>query len=264
MKSIIYYYSGSGNTKLACQYLDRHIPDVSFEFKDATDINTPRLEAYDLVGFATFTDFSAPPYKFREFLEKIPPQEGTPAFVFNTYGSFSGKTLKKLAQMAQSKGFKVIAGYSLHTPESYPPLNALGVTSADAPSVEELETFNNFIDHLASKIQTLQAGGQVEAASIQLDFLNRLVPALPRTTSRRLMKDKYVDTARCTKCGLCAEICPYDAIALDPHPVFDEVRCYGCWACYNHCPERAIYTKRYKDVGHYSKPNEQLRQKLGA
>jgi ferredoxin len=178
------------------------------------------------------------------------------------YGSFSGKTLKVLAELAAARGYRILLGYSLHTPESYPPLNALGITSERAPKPGELEEFEEFIDRLATKIETLQAGGDPEIEGVQLNVLQWLMPALPRTTSQTLMGDKQVDVERCTECGICMAVCPYEAIQLNPKPVFDESRCYGCWACYNHCPEQAIFTKRYRDVGHYAQPNAALREKL--
>jgi flavodoxin len=161
MKGTICYYSGSGNTKLACEYLARYIQDVEFDFIDAIEVDKPDLSTCDIMGFATFTDFFAPAYGFQAFLEELPPQEGKPAFVFNTYGTFSGKTLKVLEKKATDKGFDVIAGHSLHTPESYPPLNAMGITSEESPSEKELGTFDRFIDQLAANIRILQAGGKL-------------------------------------------------------------------------------------------------------
>jgi ferredoxin len=150
----------------------------------------------------------------------------------------------------------------LHTPESYPPLNALGITSESAPKPQELEEFETFVDRLTTKIETLEAGGEPEIEGVELNFFQRLVPALPRTTSQILMGDKAVDAERCTECGICVAVCPYDAIQMNAKPAFDEARCYGCWACYNHCPEQAIYTKRFRDVGHYAEPNAELQEKL--
>lgn len=262
MEAAICYYSGSGNTELACQYLAEQIQAVGFDFIDATETHQPNLAPYDVVGFATFTDFFAPPQRFRSFLTGLSPQEGTYAFVFNTYGSFSGKTLKVLADLAAARGYRILLGHSLHTPESYPPLNALGIRSESAPGPRELEAFEKFIDRLSTKIETLQAGGEPEIEGAQLSLLERLMPALPRTTSQTLMSDKGVDAERCTECGTCVAVCPYGAIQLDPKPVFDDTRCYACWACYNHCPEQAIHTERFRDVGHYAQPNAELREKL--
>ena len=46
----------------------------------------------------------------------------------------------------------------------------------------------------------------------------------------------------CNKCGLCAEICPMDAIRLDddgkPYLAYDE--CWYCGSCECDCPQEAI------------------------
>lgn len=261
MQGIICYYSGSGNTKLACRYLASCIDAVSFEFADITKGKPADFGVYDIVGFATFTDAFGLPHLFQSFLEDLPIQGGKPAFVFNTYGSFSGRTLSTLAALATAKNFTVVAGHSLHTPESFPPMNILGVGS-HAPSKQGLKAFNRFIEHLADLLRELQKGQPISHDRVHIGFLNSLLPSFPRTTSRFLMGDKSVDETRCTECGVCARVCPYAAIALDPKPVFDEARCYGCWACYNHCPEQAIHTTKLKSGGYYPHPNAQLREKL--
>ncbi|WP_295608116.1 ATP-binding protein [uncultured Lamprocystis sp.] len=50
-----------------------------------------------------------------------------------------------------------------------------------------------------------------------------------------------VDTARCTHCGKCAEVCQYHAIAVlgQTTLVFPEL-CHGCGSCTRLCPEGAI------------------------
>jgi len=50
-----------------------------------------------------------------------------------------------------------------------------------------------------------------------------------------------VNTARCTGCGICAEVCEYNAIAVVNGEVliFPEL-CHACGACSRFCPEDAI------------------------
>ena len=50
-----------------------------------------------------------------------------------------------------------------------------------------------------------------------------------------------VDEAKCSHCGLCAETCVYNALAVLPDRVmiFPEL-CHGCGACSYLCPEKAI------------------------
>jgi MinD superfamily P-loop ATPase len=50
-----------------------------------------------------------------------------------------------------------------------------------------------------------------------------------------------VDEAKCTRCGKCAELCAYNAIAvLGEHVLTFHELCHGCGACSYLCPEKAI------------------------
>ncbi len=261
MKGVIYYYSGSGNTKLACKYIAGNV-QVPFDLVDVVKEKQVDLEPYDVVGFATFTDFWGPPYLFKTFVEGLPQQEGKLAFVFNTYGAISGKTLRVMAKDATAKGFCVIAGHSLQTPENYPPMIVRGMGAADAPDEKGMQAFGAFISELGQLFEQAQAGQKVESKKMRIGFLNSLMPVRDRTVARKDMGPKYVNEELCTQCGACEKQCPYGAIRLDPYPIFDMDECYGCWRCYNRCPEHAIYTTRFREGPYYPRPNEQLKEKL--
>ncbi len=50
-----------------------------------------------------------------------------------------------------------------------------------------------------------------------------------------------IDETRCTDCGVCAEICRFDAIPeVDGHFRIDALNCEGCGYCEKMCPEKAI------------------------
>ncbi len=262
MKGIVCYYSGSGNTRLASQYIVKNVESTEFDLFDVVKDGTPDLEKYDVVGFATFTDFWGPPYLFQTFIESLPRQNDKPAFVFNTYGFISAKTLKVLDEWVTARGFKVVAGHSLHTPESYPPMIARGMGYAQAPNKREMKNLNGFISGLDQLLNHLREGKEIKRRKPRIGFVNSLLPMLPRTQARKDMGEKYVDELLCTECGLCEKNCPYKAIKLSPKPVFDMDECYGCWACYNHCPQKAIYTTKYRGVAHYPQPVDVLREKL--
>jgi NAD-dependent dihydropyrimidine dehydrogenase PreA subunit len=49
------------------------------------------------------------------------------------------------------------------------------------------------------------------------------------------------DTAKCTGCGNCVEVCPVEAIALkDDKAVIDADTCVDCGTCVDECPVEAI------------------------
>ena len=261
MKGVMYYYSGAGNTKLACRYIVGKMA-VPFDLVDVVKEEEVDLEPYDVVGFATFTDFGGPPYLFQTFMEGLPEQESKPAFVFNTYGFISGKTLRTMERTVAGKGFVVIAGHSLHTPESYPPMIARGRGYEEAPGEKELYAFDAFIDEMRELLGKVEKGQDVKQKKVRVGLVNSMLPRFPRTKARQDMGEKYVDESLCTECGICEKQCPYEAIRLEPKPVFDRSKCYGCWRCYNGCPEQAIYTEKYRDGPHYPRPNDRLKEKL--
>lgn len=61
-----------------------------------------------------------------------------------------------------------------------------------------------------------------------------------------------VDPERCTSCGVCARVCPYNAISVDratklPAKV-TEAACAGCGTCAAECPEDAIVMNHFTDA----------------
>ncbi|MDY7078617.1 MAG: EFR1 family ferrodoxin [Chloroflexota bacterium] len=261
MKGAICYYSGFGNTKLACRYIAGNI-DVPFDLVDVVKEKEINLELYDVVGFATFTDFFGPPHLFQAFIEGLRQQKNKLAFVFNTYGAISGKTLRVLQRSVAAKGFEVIAGHSLHTPESYPPMIARGMGAEEAPDEKGMSEFDAFISELGQLLERAKAGEKIKRQRVRIGFWNSIWPTVSRTRARKDMGEKYVDESLCQECGICEKQCPYQAIHLGPKPVFDMSKCYGCWRCYNLCPERAIYTEKFRGEPYYPKPNDQLKRKL--
>lgn len=49
------------------------------------------------------------------------------------------------------------------------------------------------------------------------------------------------DAERCTRCGRCAKVCPFEAIELRPRTTPEaDLTCWGCGVCRTVCPEDAI------------------------
>ncbi|MCU0641160.1 MAG: EFR1 family ferrodoxin [Candidatus Margulisbacteria bacterium] len=260
MKGLLVYYSNTGNTKLACEYIKRHLANAELELVDLKHARPVDFSAYDLVGFAAWADYSGPSKLIIDYLESLPRQNGKPCFVFNTYGMFNGGTLKGLADRATRSGFKVVAAFALHTPENIPTMLSRGLTSAGAPDEKEREKFRRFIGQLEEICREIEAGRSV-ARRPRFGLLDYLT-LFPRTRAKKEMGEQFVDQARCTKCGACKKECPYAAIDLAPYPVFDQKKCYGCWCCYNRCPQQAIYTNKFRGRWHYPQPLEEFRHKL--
>ncbi|NHJ49510.1 MAG: 4Fe-4S dicluster domain-containing protein [Asgard group archaeon] len=263
MKCALFYFSLSGNTKLACHYIKRNVKNIKIELFDMIRTKElPNLDAFDIVGFATFTDFFSPSLKVEEFIKMFPKQQGKLAFLLNTFGNLTGSTLKFFRRLVVTRGFKVVTGFSLKTPQSYIPRRAIDKGNDHEPNKERMGQFNEFIKNLDEIAILYNKGKEIKREILSMGFFMRCLPKIPRVISRRDMGDKFVDEELCTECGKCEKGCPYNAIELNPKPQFDMTKCYGCWYCYNHCPEKAIYTKKFRNIGHYPKPSIEYSKKM--
>lgn len=56
----------------------------------------------------------------------------------------------------------------------------------------------------------------------------------------------FVQTDRCTGCGICADVCPANAIRINKHAVVSPQLCIACAACVSECPSEAIIITQQK------------------
>jgi len=71
-----------------------------------------------------------------------------------------------------------------------------------------------------------------------------------------------VNPRLCSACGLCVEVCPYDARVLEPGAPYAEVievLCQGCGACVTACPNKASQQKGFEVSQMYGMLNAAVR-----
>ncbi len=72
----------------------------------------------------------------------------------------------------------------------------------------------------------------------------------------------FVEPDKCSGCGICVNVCPYDAIKLLDENIVEinEILCNGCGACSVACPSSAIQQRHFLD----SQVKAQIEALLGA
>ena len=60
--------------------------------------------------------------------------------------------------------------------------------------------------------------------------------------------DGIIDETRCSGCGLCLNVCPYNAITMDKGIAkVSTILCRGCGSCAAICPSGAATLRAYRD-----------------
>lgn len=74
----------------------------------------------------------------------------------------------------------------------------------------------------------------------------RMIPAFLRGLGHRLVILKpLLNRDICVRCGICAKVCPVEAITMDENkfPVIDRAKCVRCLCCHEMCPTGAMEVK---------------------
>jgi len=116
---------------------------------------------------------------------------------------------------------------------------------------QEVDTLKVQADALKAQFQTINAriselqGGEVAAVTNVADV------ELPRTISNEMTGGRNVAIVAgedCINCGICASVCPVEAITMCDIAVTDPQKCTGCGACVAECPNSAISLVELEEV----------------
>ncbi len=94
--------------------------------------------------------------------------------------------------------------------------------------------------HLAQEslhpVRAVLADADVDAANLELVLRPERVETHDFTGSSLAV----IDLQHCSSCGICEQVCHFDAVVHDPNYRVDLIACEGCAACFHQCPEDAI------------------------
>ncbi len=87
-------------------------------------------------------------------------------------------------------------------------------------------------------------GGVIADCDVDAPNLHILLqPELLQKEDFVMSEKAFIIPEKCDKCGLCQDVCRFDAIS--DYKV-DEIKCEGCAFCYHACPQKAIEMKKVK------------------
>lgn len=245
---MIFLLSDTGNTRWAAETIAEKtgdkilfIPDILENTKNNADGISFTLSDGERLGFCFPVHGWRPPKIVRHFISRL-KTETRNHYVYSvcTAGDNIGETIDILRQDLQKQGIHLDAAFSLIMPESY---LGLPFFKLDNPQKEKAKK-----DKAAAYLKSY-----VEAIRYRRSEEHLVLGNWPRLNSRLLgsvfakylVTDKpfHVDSRRCVKCGICADVCPVHNISgglgYEPEWKHDGT-CLACFACYHHCPHNAI------------------------
>ncbi len=234
MKTIIFYFSGSGNSFKIALDLKAKLPDVDLVAIQKVIGSKVDLFA-DKIGFVFPVYAWGPPVIVANFMSTLPVFEKY-SFAIVTYGGFACATLKKTEKILRKRGINLNAGFSIKMPGNYTPLYG-------AVPLDEQKKIIKQSEEELDLIVPLIKNSQDRKIPTGFWITNLLMSGLVYKFFTKNLKNSskhFWTTKDCNGCGICEKICPVKNIDLvDNKPVWAD-KCEQCMACLQWCPAQAV------------------------
>ena len=224
MKTYEFYFSPTGGTKKVADSLTGMLADevVQVDLTDSNcDFSVNVLAQEDIAVIAVPSYGGRVPAVAVERLASV-QGNGACAILVCVYGNRAYEdTLVELQDTAKQAGFRVCGAVAAVAEHSIARQFAAG--RPDEQDIHQLETY-------AKQIREKLAAG---------DFTESAIPGNRpyKKTGGVGMTPKA--TRACTQCGVCARVCPVQAIHTDNPKEVEEKACISCMRCVSVCPHSA-------------------------
>ena len=244
---MIFYFSGTGNTRWAAETLARATGERLLFIPDELQGDCRyELGEDERIGFCFPVHGWQPPRIVRTFIRRLAlhtagkPLASHYCYALVTCGDSIGRAVQMLDKELRPRGLRAASAFSLVMPESYV---CLPFMYTDMPEREhsKIATATAQLAQYADMIVRRQSGEVHTKRGLAPWTFSHVIGAY--FNSHMITDRKFVvDADRCIHCGCCQSVCPTGDLRLvDGLPTWQhDDSCTCCLACYHHCPQHAI------------------------
>ncbi len=248
----LFYFSGTGNTLLlvekAVEMLKNNNAEViveRIEDNPVVDPNTSIIFAFPIACFSTY------PIVWK-FIENLPQSKiATKVNVmydmagrsFN-FASLLHKTFRKKGYAPQSLGIIIM------------PSN---ITKEESTEDKHKTLFDKAFGDVETFVNNVKTGHKNwKQKGLVTGLYNRMVQNMNWFKTMKSWQPT-LDESKCTKCGICAELCPTKSIEMNEYPIHKDT-CQICLRCIGVCPMKALNLGKTKNIPYCAVQPEKFRK----
>ena len=238
MKTILYYFTGTGNSLAVAEGLCRRLLDCELvPIASAVKVQGSIAPEADRVGIIAPVYFSGLPSLVANFSRRLDLSKVPYTFAVMTLGGSGGAAARHQLDriLAEGPGKRGLdAGFTVKMPGNYLMMYSAAkqprIAKILAESERRVEEIASMVEHGVRKRPSLPLFGSLIHRMIYPRFIAGVHDA----------DRKFTVDDRCTSCGRCVEVCPVENIRLDAGRPAWLHHCEQCMACIQNCPTEAI------------------------
>ncbi|MBO5485808.1 MAG: EFR1 family ferrodoxin, partial [Eubacterium sp.] len=199
-----------------------------------------RFSPGEYLGFVFPIYAWAAPEAVLEFAKQIEPN-GAYTFAIPTFSNVAGAALEHF-----SGYLPLQAGFGIKMPDNMPVFDKIVETEESVK--EKLLAAKERFEIVAEKIRNREACFDILVGEEEEAKERSFIKSEAFNKNSRKTAKYHITENKCIGCGMCARICPAEAIIMrENKPFWIKEDCYLCMGCFNRCPAEAI------EYGEFSK-----------
>ena len=257
MKTVIFYYTGTGNSLWTARLLAKEIGNAALH--PLSQMDTSAAIDADAVGLVFPVHMWGVPGLVLQFLKKLQKSPNTCYFAFAVNAGQVSRTIIQLKKFMALRGMVLSAGFDIVLPSNYIPWGGPG-------PAEKLEELYQAAREKIKRAALYIVRGEVGAVERGPLWQRIVFTALYKMTFNMIPKmdrDFWVDK-KCNGCAICEKICPVGNIAMKTGKPAWLHHCEQCLACIQWCPQEALQLgKKTPMYERYRHPEIKIRDITG-
>ena len=249
----ICYFTATGN----CLYVARRIGGTLLSIPQLMKQDSIKISD-EAVGVVCPCYAGEMPMMVKAFMSRVYIETKYFFFIY-TYGMGAGEALAHAKLAAEAAGLRLDYANLIRMVDNYLPGFEMQNQMDMLPGKDvegQLERVCRDIRERASCPVATTPAVKAKMAMYKRMLADRI---LKKDTAQH-----YLVNDQCTRCGVCAKVCPADNIAVTEAGVQFYDRCEVCYACLHNCPQNAIHMKQEQSTVRFRNEQVSLRDIIDA